>query len=317
MDRIKKKKNKRGGEKKVLLSIVDPWDVKVASVDPVGLAERRGVSLSVLSSNQDEDIGRVPQEWLTLNRSRIPSPWYKPSSSGLVSPAKSEESTLNDSTWLNPWYSPQRSPIDKTHNSPSPRPSRIRLRESKQQKTDETRRKVEAGEVDNGLINGSQEISHGSVDDVDSTAVRVRFEIDKAEKPQRNGVRRENGQNVDAPRVLMKIQNVNNNSKSENERRVNARQNYANGVSVEKRKSLCKTDDVEIGENERNTNNERDERDDSQIIEEKPAIIDIIQQLVESRYMLQTATERRLKRMPSCRQQETSKKIDPTLSRTN
>lgn len=181
----------------------------------------------------------------------------------------------------------RRSPIDNTHNSPSPKSSGIRVRESKQQKTDETRRKVEAGEVDNELINGSQEISHGSADDVDSTAIRVRFEIDKAEEPQRNGVRRENGQNADAPRVLMKIQNVKNNSKSENERRIIARQNYANGVSVEKRKSSRKTDDVEIGENERNTIDERDERGDSQIVqivEEKPAIVDVIQQLVESRY---------------------------------
>lgn len=94
----------------MLLSIVDPWDVKVASVDPIGLAERRGVSLSVLPSNQDEGAS---QEWPTLNRSlKIPSPWYKPGtgSSDHVSSAKSEKSTLIDPIWLDPWYSPRRYP---------------------------------------------------------------------------------------------------------------------------------------------------------------------------------------------------------------
>lgn len=169
----------------------------------------------------------------------------------------------------------RRSPIGRTHNSASPKPSRVRLQDSKQQKSDETRRKVEAGEVDNGLINGSQEISRDSTDDVDGTAVRVRFEIDKAVEPQRNGVRREN---VDA-QVLMKTQtNVNNNSRFENERRV-----IASEVSVEKRKSSRKTDDVEIGENERNTNGKWEKRGDSQIVGEKPAVVDIVQHLVESR----------------------------------
>lgn len=87
----------------MLLSIVDPWDVKVASVDPIGLAERRGVSLSVLPSNQDESAS---QEWpSTLGRSlKIPSPWYKPGtgSSDHVSSVKAEESTLIDPSWLDP-----------------------------------------------------------------------------------------------------------------------------------------------------------------------------------------------------------------------
>lgn len=93
---------------KVLLSIVNPWDVTVASVNPVGLASRRGVSLSTLPSSRDEGVS---QEWPTLNRPvKVPSPWYKPGSgsSGHVNSVKSEEEALIKSTWLNSGYSPQR-----------------------------------------------------------------------------------------------------------------------------------------------------------------------------------------------------------------
>ncbi|XP_012220427.1 uncharacterized protein [Linepithema humile] len=305
MDRIQKKKKKIGGEKKVLLSIVDPWHVTVASVNPVGLAARRGHSLSTLPSNRDEGTS---QEWPTFNRPvRIPSPWYKPGSgsTGHVSSDKSEEAALIDSTWLSPGYSPQKSPINATYDTSSPNPSKERLRDSKQ-KTDEARRDVEAGEVDNGLINGSQEISRDGFNDADS-AVRVRFEIGKAQS-KRDGVRCENGQSINGvPRVSTKSQSVNDNSKSE--RRVIAKQNRANGEIVERQKSSRETDDVKSDEDTTNANSEWNNAD-ARIVGEKPAVVDIVKNLVESRYNPQTATERKINRMPSCRQ-EISKKIKP------
>ncbi|XP_011872039.1 PREDICTED: uncharacterized protein LOC105564344 isoform X3 [Vollenhovia emeryi] len=318
MDRVKKKRKKTGGEKKVLLSIVDPWDVKVASVDPVGLAERRGVSLSVLPSNQNEGTS---QEWPTLGRSlKIPSPWYKPGtgSSDHVSSAKPEESkALIDPIWSDTWSPSRRSPGSRTCDSPSPSPPKERLRDNRQ-RTGETRHD-EAGEVDNGLIKAPQEISRDGFDDVDgAAAVRVRFEIDGAE-PERNGVRCENGRDVDgAPRVLTKNQIANDNSRPERrEERPIAKQNRANGVDAAKRqKSFSRrtNGDVGVGENVKDANGERDY---SRIIEEKPAIVDIVQHLVESRYSPQTATERRTKRMPSCRRQETSKEIDLVAKQEN
>ncbi|KAM0730948.1 Myogenesis-regulating glycosidase [Formica fusca] len=292
MDRIKRKRKRMGGEKKVLLSIVDPWDVKLASVNPVGLAERRGVSLSILPSEQDEDISLV---WSTLSKSVIktPSPWYKPGSgSSHVNPAKSEESALIDPIWLNSRYSPRRSPINATDDSPSSIPSRETLRDSKQ-KTDDDK----ASEVDNGLINGSQEISRNGFDDVNGTAaVRVRFEIDRAAEPWRNGVRCvANGQGIDdASRVLTKNWNANDNYLKPEQRTI-----------AEKQKDSRRTDDTKTDKKNANSY-----RDDSGLIEKKSTTVDIVQHLVVSRYNPQTAKERRLKRMPSCRRQEASKETD-------
>lgn len=178
----------------------------------------------------------------------------------------------------------RRSPVNRTHDSPSPSPSKEKLRDNRQ-RTGETRH-GEAGEVDNGLIKAPQEISRDGFDDVDGTAaVRVRFEIDGAE-PKRNGVRCENGRDVDdAPRVLTKNQSANDNSRLElqRERQPIARQNRAGGVNAEKRQesSSRRTDrGVEVGRNERDASGERNS---SQIIGEKPAIVDIVQCLVESR----------------------------------
>lgn len=119
---------------------------------------------------------------------------------------------------------------------------------------------------------------------MDGTAtVRVRFEIDGA-KPKRNGVRCENGRDVDAPRVLMKNQSANDNSKPERrERRPIAKQNRTSEVNAEKRQesSLRQTNHgVEVGKDEKGAN---DELDYSRINGEKSAIVDIVQHLVESR----------------------------------
>lgn len=143
---------------------------------------------------------------------------------------------------------------------------REKFQDSKQ-KTDDDK----ASEVDNGLINGSQEISRNGFDDVNGTAaVRVRFEIDRAAEPWRNGVRCvANGtQSIDdASRVLTKDWNANDNYSKPEERTI-----------AEKRKDWRRTDDAKI--DERNANAERD---DSGLIEKKPPIVDIVQHLVESR----------------------------------
>lgn len=176
----------------------------------------------------------------------------------------------------------RRSPVSRTYDSPNPSKERLR---GNRQRTGGTRRDDEAGEVDNGLIKAPQEISRDGFDDVDGTAaVRVRFEIDGAE-PKRNGVRCENGRYVDgAPRVLTKNPYANDNSRPERrERRPIAKQNRVSGVNAEKRResSPRRTDrSVEVGKDKKDAN---DERDYSPIIGEKPAIVDIVQCLVESR----------------------------------
>ncbi|XP_043473616.1 myogenesis-regulating glycosidase isoform X3 [Leptopilina heterotoma] len=78
MNGTKKKKNKSLKKKKVLLSIVDPWDVKVASVDPICLHERRGISLSDIPTSTNNGSQFWPSSKSPV---KIPSPWYKPGNS--------------------------------------------------------------------------------------------------------------------------------------------------------------------------------------------------------------------------------------------
>lgn len=143
-----------------------------------------------------------------------------------------------------------------TGDSPSSIPPRERLRDSKQKIDD-----IEISEVDNGLINGSQEITRDGFDDVNGTAaVRVRFEIDR-----KNGVRCDaNEQNIDdASHVLTKNWNANDNHSRLEQPAISERQ-----------------EDLRRTDSERNAN---DDGADSEIIEKKPAIVDIVQYLVESR----------------------------------
>lgn len=91
---------------KVLLSIVDPWDVRVASVDPVGLAERRGVSLSISPPQQSNK----PEESVSPGRIvRTPSPWYKPAHSNVLEQLSADgagvETSSGEPTWVDPWHS--------------------------------------------------------------------------------------------------------------------------------------------------------------------------------------------------------------------
>ncbi|XP_016768463.1 uncharacterized protein LOC726210 isoform X2 [Apis mellifera] len=112
MERLKRKRKRVDGQKKVLLSIVDPWDVSVASVDPVGLAERRGVSLSILVPQEEGNTGQEPS---TPGRTvKIPSPWYKPAYNNAADrfPTTSGqifETGPSSSTWVDPWHSSSRS----------------------------------------------------------------------------------------------------------------------------------------------------------------------------------------------------------------
>lgn len=112
MERLKRKRKRADGQKKVLLSIVDPWDVSVASVDPVGLAERRGVSLSILVPQEEGNTGQEPS---TPGRTvKIPSPWYKPAYNNAADrfPTTSGqifETGPSSSTWVDPWHSSSRS----------------------------------------------------------------------------------------------------------------------------------------------------------------------------------------------------------------
>ncbi|XP_017793587.1 PREDICTED: uncharacterized protein LOC108575329 isoform X1 [Habropoda laboriosa] len=120
MDRLKRKRKRTNSQKKVLLSIVDPWDVRVASVDPVGLAERRGVTLSTLQSPQQNQT--TVHESLSPGRIiRIPSPWYKPAYTTELERFPTTGTLQTNSyepTWVDPWQSPNRSPSGVRSCSP-------------------------------------------------------------------------------------------------------------------------------------------------------------------------------------------------------
>ena len=88
---------------KVVLSIVDPWDNRVASIDPLRLAERRGLSIDNLQvirdqyqENNSTSINNRQQQHTPGGLSsassspqiRTPWPWYKPiNSNGSSSPS--------------------------------------------------------------------------------------------------------------------------------------------------------------------------------------------------------------------------------------
>jgi len=114
----------------------------------------------------------------------------------------------------------------------------------------------------------------------------VRFEIDEAES-KRNGVRCENdGQSVDnASQVLTRNRKANDNPRYEGDipPLIIVQRDYANGVkSVGKQKNSQGADDAEVAGNEGNTDREG-EHDASRVTEEKPAVVDIVKRLVESR----------------------------------
>ncbi|XP_053985952.1 uncharacterized protein LOC128880184 isoform X2 [Hylaeus volcanicus] len=185
MERLKRKRRKPDSQKKVLLSIVDPWDVRVASVDPVGLAERRGVSLSISPLQQNESASQEP---LSPGRTvRTPSPWYKPAHSSVSEHSSTVGATKTSSaepTWVNPWYSPTRSSIGTRSSSPEvPRkPARKRAQsEARNPGTSSDLRNDQTIPDDNGLIDATPEITCGDSDYEHKAGpvARVRFENKK------------------------------------------------------------------------------------------------------------------------------------------
>ncbi|KAK9296267.1 hypothetical protein QLX08_009689 [Tetragonisca angustula] len=167
MERLKKKR-KRTDQKKVLLSIVDPWDVRVASVDPVGLAERRGVSLSITPPQQSN--GNKPVESVSPGRIvRIPSPWYKPAHSSVLERFTADgagvETSSGEPTWVDPWHSSRSLSGGQYRPPETPQnPARKKaLNEGKSSKRSGLRNDQEIPD-DNGLIGATPEITCNDVD---------------------------------------------------------------------------------------------------------------------------------------------------------
>ncbi|XP_003397370.2 uncharacterized protein LOC100643654 isoform X1 [Bombus terrestris] len=180
MERLKKKRKKADNQKKVLLSIVDPWDVSVASVDPVGLAERPGVSLSFLLPQQS---GSKPEESLSPGRIvRIPSPWYKPAHSSVVEhlPAGGAvETSSGEPTWVDPWHSSRSPSGGKYYPAKTPeKPARKKVsNEGKSSRRNGNLRDDLEIPDDNRLIGTTPEITCNDFDGEQSggTVARVRF----------------------------------------------------------------------------------------------------------------------------------------------
>lgn len=149
------------------------------------------------------------------------------------------------------------------------------------QRNGDARHDVEADEVDNGVINsGSQEIGRDDFDADGTASARVRFEIGKAES-KRNGVRCENGQSVNGASQVTKIRsNVNDNTKFVAGHAKIVQQSRANVATARAQRNNPRgTNDAEVAR-ERNANGDHD---DSRIVGEKPAVVDIVKHLVESR----------------------------------
>lgn len=294
MDRIKRKKRKKNEKKKVLLSIADPWDDKVASVNPIGLAKRRGVSLSILPSHsQDENF---LQDWPIISGStRTPSPWYKPSAKSYTEIGTQTRSE-KDNHSSNFWNSRERISIEKVGESLEYQGETSRRSESIESKARTTRnggfeRLPLSARDDNRLINGKQEIScydcydddddggdgDGDGDDV-SLGVRVRFEKEKS-RNRFFGVRPRHSEYA----------NVNESQCIDHEKSI-VEPEFA-AIKLQFKEGNAR--DVEK-ENQRSSRNiERSETE-------------IVQRLVESRYNLKTALERRASRTTSCRRDRLS-----------
>ncbi|XP_076761376.1 uncharacterized protein LOC143429592 isoform X2 [Xylocopa sonorina] len=191
MERLKRKRKRTNNQKKVLLSIVDPWDVRVASVDPVGLAERRGVSLSLLPPQPNGNT--VHQESSSPARIvKIPSPWYKPAYTNNPldrypsSCAAVETGSAAVSIYADPsHYSFNRLPAEAEPFRSSDKPQKpIRKKPNCEGRRSSAWRRN--GDVrndrtipgDNGLIDGTPEITRDDFDreQGSGTVVRVRFE---------------------------------------------------------------------------------------------------------------------------------------------
>ncbi|XP_031845776.1 uncharacterized protein LOC116432689 isoform X2 [Nomia melanderi] len=302
MDKLKRKRKKHDSQKKVLLSIVDPWDVRVASVDPVGLAERRGVSLSITPPQSN---GNTPQESTSPGRTvRIPSPWYKPAytnASDTNSFSGTARSSSSEPTWVDPWYSPSRSPVETGFSSSetSQKPSRKKspARNSKRScglRSDQT---IPDG---NGLIGSGQEIT---CDDFDheykaGPAARVRFETEERPRSSTWGspleIDRVDEKNqlypsktVPLPTVVVSQYGNDNLTREED------KQELKDSENLEKDKDCEATKDPA-----------------SRGYFEDKELVNVVQNLVTSRYSPVLGSQKRSSRRTLCRRCESQKETD-------
>ncbi|XP_043284957.1 uncharacterized protein [Venturia canescens] len=117
MDKITgKRKKKSRKQKNVLLSIVDPWDVKVASVNPFGLAKRRGVFVEDIEAASRPEVSSSQHVWPSSSSPvSIPSPWYKPTTCSSfhrgdhVNSSESKNARFSPEPWQRPWTPPTQS----------------------------------------------------------------------------------------------------------------------------------------------------------------------------------------------------------------
>ncbi|XP_076625553.1 uncharacterized protein LOC143343964 isoform X1 [Colletes latitarsis] len=308
MERLKRKRRRTDSQKKVLLSIVDPWDVRVASVDPVGLAERRGVYLSISPSQQ---TGNTLQEPLTPGRTvRTPSPWYKPASSNVLDQSSVigvAKSSSSEATWVDPWYSPiirssigTRSSLPEAPQKPARKKTQSELKNTRScdLRVDQTI------PDDNGLIGATQEIT---CDDSDhehkaGAVARVRFENKERERSHTWGSPLE-ADRVDEKSHLYPSKTihlpgassiVNNNWTGREEKNAESSASVDEKNIEEKRCKLIKeTEPVGRGS-----------------FQDKE-LVNVVQNLVTSRYspILLSGTQRKLNRKAPCRR-ESPKEMD-------
>ncbi|KAK2579191.1 hypothetical protein KPH14_002712 [Odynerus spinipes] len=311
MDRIKRRRRKKSGKKKVLLSIADPWDDRVASVDPIGLATRRGVSLSILPSlHQDQDKGSL-QDWPILTGPvRTPSPWYKPSAKSYTEIGTQTRGELDF------WNSHERiltngetkSPVN---HSASPKRSRSGGSEARTATTNEVERSPSSARDYDGLINGKQEINwydRYNGDDDASAGVRVRFENERSLSRLAQSQSRDSGDAIVVgsplridPNLIPKL--------TVSEVDYGLRKLDFGARSKEKFTEVIgdenDRDDVEEEEEEEEERGEGDDRRRSSVSIERSET-EIVHRLVESRYNLQSAVNRRVNRTAPCHQHRPS-----------
>lgn len=199
-----------------------------------------------------------------------------------------------------------------TGHSPSPADShagRGGERPSGQRNGDETRH--DDGEADdNGAVikSGTQEISRDDdSDDADhdgTASARVRFEIDGAAVPRRNGTRRENDgrrttgivdDGASVPRRQAGALTLPDNLRGSAARLIKAHRPRSSDESerpliIVRRACTARANgaqreanDAEVGEDDANANQRQDERDDSRIAGDTPAVTSVVKHLVESR----------------------------------
>ncbi|XP_076231936.1 uncharacterized protein LOC143177703 isoform X2 [Calliopsis andreniformis] len=307
MERLKRKRKRNDSQKKVLLSIVDPWDVRVASVDPVGLAERRGVSLSVLPLQQN---GNTAQDRLSPNRTvRIPSPWYKPAYIRVSEQSSTPEAVELGSyepSWVDPWHS-SRSPATTRSTTPeSPQKPAIKKTQSEAKSLRrsyglQSNQTITDG---NGLISAAQEITRDDLDHERKLGAIARVRFENEERPSSTwgsplGVDRFNEGSLYQSKTihLPTVNHSGSTSTSDKENRTQILEN-------------CLVDDVEGDIEEKRCRLTKETEAVCRGSFEDKELVNIVQNLVISKYSpILPGTHRRVRRSP-CYLQETTKETD-------